>query len=79
MTQSASGAKRLHHAGLALFAITRVLRENLDYVDLPGGCPLSVRDQHGLLLAAEHIAEDVYTALEHQALDMSQVDAGVEQ
>ena len=70
MTRAAAEAKHLHHAGLALFALTRILRENLDYVDMPGGSPLSIRDQHGLMLAAEHIAQHVYTALEHQALDL---------
>ena len=75
MTRAAAEAKCLHHAGLALFTLTRVLRENLDYVDMPGGSPLSIRDQHGLMLAAEYIAERVYTALEHQAIDAEDEDA----
>lgn len=77
MTRTSSEATRLHHAGLALFAITRVPRENLDYIDMPGGSPLSVRDQHGLMLAAEHLAEDIYSALEHQALELETI--GVEE
>ncbi|KPX26013.1 hypothetical protein ALQ08_00993 [Pseudomonas syringae pv. delphinii] len=79
MSASSKEADRMHHAGLALFALTRVLRENIDYIDAPGGGPLSVRDQHGLLLAAEHIAEEIYTHLEHQALDLqdnSEAEAG---
>lgn len=75
MTRTPSEATRLHHAGLALFAITRVLRENLDYIDMPGGSSLSVRDQHGLMLAAEHLAEDIYSALEHQALELEETIA----
>ena len=70
MSLSSKEATRLHHAGLALFALTRVLRENIDFITLPGGAPLSVRDQHGLLLAAEHIAEELYIHLEHQAVDL---------
>ncbi|POQ03668.1 hypothetical protein [Pseudomonas syringae] len=70
MSLSPREATRLHHAGLALFALTRVVRENIDLIDIPGGGQLSVRDPHGLLLAAEHISEEIYIHLEHQAIDL---------
>lgn len=80
MSQTSKYATRMHHAGLALYALTRVLRENIDYIDMPGGAPLSVRDQHGLLLAAEHIAEEIYSHLEQGDLDLqAEPEAGVGQ
>lgn len=69
-SMTVSEADRLHRASLALFGISRVLRENIEYSDAPGGCPLSVRDQHGLLLAAEYISECVYSAVEFRFLEL---------
>ncbi|MBD1553597.1 hypothetical protein [Pseudomonas typographi] len=59
-------AQRLNHAGIALRSIVLLLRKNLDEIDLPGGCGISVRNQYGLLLAAENLSEQIYTALEYQ-------------
>lgn len=76
MTHSVSEATRLTHASLALFSISRILRQNLDFIDLADGCRLSVRDQHGLLLAAENIAEQLYASLEHQEVNQQGRESG---
>jgi hypothetical protein len=68
--QALSAAEALHRASMGLHAINRVLRENLDGVDLPGGCALSICDQYGLLLAAEHLANHLYVHIEGQLVDL---------
>ena len=74
MSQALENARHLHKAGSALFCITRILHENLAYIDMPGGCHLSVRDQEGLLKAAEILAGQIYTALEGQELEQEERD-----
>jgi hypothetical protein len=70
IAKSLSEAQRNHRGSLAAYSLAKLLRENHSTGDTPEERALSIREEYGILLALEHIAYDVYAAMEGHMLDV---------